>query len=85
MDDTDKTAGESERAVAGAAKMDVSAVGKAASLADGAKTANKKPLKENAYRAEYLGSGTFTISKPKRSKSKRRQSALKNPQRGARK
>ncbi|HVP45857.1 MAG TPA: hypothetical protein VMT32_04715 [Bryobacteraceae bacterium] len=40
--------------------------------------------KENLYRAEYLGSGTFKISKPKRTRSKRRQSALKNRQRGAR-
>ena len=40
---------------------------------------------KNLYQAEYLGSGTFHITKPKRSKTKRRQSALKNPQRGARK
>lgn len=40
---------------------------------------------EKTYKAEYLGSGTFNISKPKRRKSKIRQSALKNPQRGARK
>jgi hypothetical protein len=37
------------------------------------------------YKAEYLGSGTFIISKPKRKKTKIRQSHLKNPQRGARK
>jgi hypothetical protein len=37
------------------------------------------------YRAEYVGSGTFIISKPKRSEHKRRQSQLKNPQRGSRK
>jgi preprotein translocase subunit YajC len=40
---------------------------------------------EKLYRAEYLGSGTFVISKPKRKKAKMRQSRLKNPQRGARK
>jgi len=40
---------------------------------------------DKTYKAEYLGSGTFTISKPKRTKAKRRQTNLKNPQRGARK
>jgi len=40
---------------------------------------------DKTYKAEYLGSGTFSISKPKRTKAKRRQTALKNPQRGARK
>jgi len=46
-----------------------------------------KPLKqkENVYQAEYLGSGTFKISKPKRRSAKRRQSALKNRRRGSRK
>jgi hypothetical protein len=40
---------------------------------------------EKVFKAEYLGSGTFAISKPKRKKIKVRQSQLKNPQRGARK
>jgi len=40
--------------------------------------------KENVYQSEYLGSGTFKISKPKRASRKRRQAALKNRQRGAR-
>jgi hypothetical protein len=40
---------------------------------------------EKLYKAEYLGSGTFNITKPKRTKMKRRQAKLKNPQRGARK
>lgn len=40
---------------------------------------------EKLYSAEYLGSGTFIISKPKRKVTKRRQSKLKSPQRGARK
>lgn len=40
---------------------------------------------EKLYKAEYLGSGTFVISKPGRKKAKRRQSQLKNPQRGSRK
>ena len=40
---------------------------------------------DKLYKAEYQGSGTFIISKPKRKKSKARQSQLKNPQRGSRK
>lgn len=39
---------------------------------------------DKLYKAEYNGSGTFAISKPKRKKTKIRQSHLKNPQRGAR-
>ena len=41
--------------------------------------------KEHLYEAEYLGSGTFRIIKPKRKSAKRRQSALKGTTRGARK
>ncbi len=50
-------------------------------------TATPEPQKqkENLYQAEYLGSGTFHISKPKRSSGKRRQAALKNRRRGSRK
>jgi len=40
---------------------------------------------EKLFKAEYLGSGTFVISKPKRKKHKVRQTALKNPGRGSRK
>jgi hypothetical protein len=40
---------------------------------------------EKLFQAEYLGSGTFVISKPKRKKIKVRQSNLKNPRRGSRK
>ncbi len=40
---------------------------------------------DKLYKAEYIGSGTFIISKPKRKKIKMRQSQLKNPQRGSRK
>lgn len=40
---------------------------------------------DKLYKAEYLGSGTFRISKPKRKKNKVRQSQLKNPERGSRK
>jgi hypothetical protein len=41
--------------------------------------------KPNLYEAEYLGSGTFRISKPKRKAAKRRQSRLKGTTAGARK
>jgi hypothetical protein len=40
---------------------------------------------ENLYKAEYLGSGTFIITKPKRKPRKLHQSKVKSPQRGARK
>ena len=40
---------------------------------------------DTLYKAEYLGSGTFVISKPKRKKTKVRQSNLKNVKRGSRK
>jgi hypothetical protein len=40
---------------------------------------------DKLFKAEYLGSGTFVITKPKRKKTKVRQSNLKNPQRGSRK
>ena len=40
---------------------------------------------DKLFKAEYLGSGTFLITKPKRKKAKMRQSQLKNPQRGSRK
>jgi hypothetical protein len=40
---------------------------------------------DKLYKAEYIGSGTFIISKPKRKKMKMRQTQLKNPRRGSRK
>jgi len=40
---------------------------------------------EKTYKAEYVGSGTFLISKPKRKAGKKRAARLKKPQRGARK
>ncbi len=46
---------------------------------------SKMKQKDNIYEAEYLGSGTFKIVKPKRKDAKRRQSALKGTTRGARK
>lgn len=46
---------------------------------------SKIEQKSGIYEAEYLGSGTFKIVKPKRQDRKRRQSALKGTTRGARK
>jgi hypothetical protein len=40
---------------------------------------------DKLYKAEYLGSGTFNITKPKRKKTKMRQTKLKNLARGSRK
>jgi hypothetical protein len=40
---------------------------------------------DKLYKSEYIGSGTFIISKPKRKKAKQRQSNLKNVKRGSRK
>jgi hypothetical protein len=37
------------------------------------------------YKAEYVGSGTFIISKPKRNKKKLHQSRVKNRRAGMRK
>ena len=45
------------------------------------KTAEKADL----YKAEYLGSGTFVIKKPKRKRAKLRQSRLKGTKPGSRK
>ncbi|MBV9083018.1 MAG: hypothetical protein JOZ62_10100 [Acidobacteriaceae bacterium] len=48
-------------------------------------TSSKIAQKDNVYEAEYLGSGTFRIVKPKRQAKKIRQSALKGTTPGARK
>jgi hypothetical protein len=50
-----------------------------------AAVAEVKPVKEGLYKAEYIGSGTFLITKPKRKKGKLRQSRLKGKVAGARK
>jgi hypothetical protein len=39
----------------------------------------------NLYKSEYIGSGTFIITKPKRKPAKMRQTRLKNVKRGSRK
>ncbi|MBI3680524.1 MAG: hypothetical protein HY235_09025 [Acidobacteria bacterium] len=40
---------------------------------------------DKTYKAEYLGSGTFNISKPKRKEKKLRQTRVRNRRRGMRK
>lgn len=79
---------ESESVLVGAAKAIGGAAGKVASLARVAKekaVAPKIEYKEGTYKASYLGSGTFIITKPKRKGAKLRQSRLKGTVRGARK
>ena len=43
------------------------------------------PAKGNLWQAEYMGSGTFVIHKPKRKEGKRHQSRVKSRRRGMRK
>ncbi|MCC6368753.1 MAG: hypothetical protein IT165_34965 [Bryobacterales bacterium] len=47
--------------------------------------ADEKATNEKLYRAEYIGSGTFIISKPPRKRKKIQQSRVRNPRRGSRK
>jgi hypothetical protein len=78
-DDTNKN----DNILVSAAKAIGTAAGKVAAMAGAQSKA--APPKENLYQAEYLGSGTFIIHKPKRRSRKLRQSRLKGPERGARK
>jgi hypothetical protein len=41
-----------------------------------------KPAPEDLYKAQYLGSGTFIIKKPKRNRTKLHQSRVKNDRGG---
>jgi hypothetical protein len=41
-----------------------------------------KPVPENLYKAEYVGSGTFKIKKPKRNSRKTHQTRVKNDRGG---
>jgi hypothetical protein len=62
-----------------------SVVGKAARAAGrkpGATPAASKPVAEDLYKAEYVGSGTFKIKKPKRNSRKTHQQRVKNDRRG---
>ena len=44
--------------------------------------ASAKPVPEDLYKAEYVGSGTFKIKKPKRNSRKTHQSRVKNDRGG---
>jgi hypothetical protein len=83
MADTDKTA-------EGGILVDAAkAIGTVAGKVAGKLGAKGEPEAEvpnpRLYAAEYVGSGTFLISKPARTRRKARQTRLRNPQRGARK
>jgi len=58
-------------------------VAKAAGVASEATPAAPPP--EDLYTARYVGSGTFIVKKPKRTKVKKHQSMVKSRVRGARK
>lgn len=47
-------------------------------------TTTAAKAKENLYQAEYVGSGTFLITKPKRNKAKLHKARVKNRRRGMR-
>ena len=84
MGDQENTGQEPGDALVYTARALGKAAGKLASaLGHGGESAAAPPA--NLYHAEYLGSGTFVIHKPKRKKRKIRQSQLKNPGRGSRK
>jgi hypothetical protein len=75
-----------DSALVDAAKVVGTVVGKiAGAVGAGGEAAEPIEQPKDLYRAEYLGSGTFLIKKPKRKSRKTRQSQLKNPQRGSRK
>jgi NADPH-dependent curcumin reductase CurA len=74
-----------EGVLVSAAKAIGAVAGKIAAVAGAHGSAVEAVHKENEYQAEYLGSGTFIIHKPKRKNAKLRQSRLKGPRRGSRK
>lgn len=47
-----------------------------------APTPTPKPVPEDLYKAEYVGSGTFKIKKPKRNSRKVHQTRVKNDRGG---
>ena len=73
---------ENESGLASAAKAVGKAAGKIASKMGASAPANAAPLPADLYKAEYVGSGTFKIKKPKRNKRKTHQQRVKNDRRG---
>ena len=84
-------ADETDNSVVGAARTIGSTVGKVVSaLGGGATPASQRSpanagAKENVWQAEYAGSGTFIVHKPKRKAGKRHQQIVRNRRRGMRK
>ncbi len=74
-------------ALANAARTIGSAAGKLVAAVSGksAEPAAGPAPNANLWHAEYVGSGTFIIHKPKRQARKRRQQAVKSRRRGMRK
>jgi hypothetical protein len=81
----EKNSSKNEGPLVTAAKAIGKAAGKVAAVAGAGGGGDTPKQKENVYKAEYLGSGTFVITKPKRKRPKLRQSRLKGAVRGARK
>ena len=83
---------EKDSALAGAARVVGSTLGKVVSKVSGGgegKTASPPPppappAKENLWTAEYAGSGTFIIHKPKRKAGKRHRTIVRNRRPGMR-
>ena len=74
-----------ERSLVKAARTIGSAVGKVVSAAGAATTSvPEAPAKDKVWQAEYVGSGTFIIHKPKRKAGKRHQSVVRNRRAGMR-
>jgi hypothetical protein len=76
---------DNETPLSSAARAIGRAAGKVAKIAGVQAPAGTAPVPEDLYKAQYLGSGTFIIKKPKRKSGKIHQSRVKSPQRGARK
>ncbi len=80
---------EKEGTLTEAARTIGSAVGKVVSSVGGgrddtARPAPPPPHKENLWHAEYAGSGTFIIHKPKRKAGKRHRAVVRNRRPGMR-
>ena len=68
--------------VTNAAKAAGKAAGKIAAKLGATAAVASKPVAADLYKAEYVGSGTFKIKKPKRNSRKTHQQRVKNDRRG---
>ncbi len=73
---------ENESVIANAAKAVGKAAGKIASKLGVSAPVDAAPVAADLYKAEYVGSGTFKIKKPKRNKRKTHQQRVKNDRGG---